>query len=423
MGPAGNRPAGSFFPVMRGQRPRTHFLPRASKKSSGGGADHVRPASPAGRGRLIDKTGPFLNTVSAMHPSFPRQTRRIALGALDLGGGAPVRVQSMLNTDTRDVDASLAQLDELAGAGCEIFRLAVPDEAAAEALGRIRQARPGRPLVADIHFDHRLALRCLELGADGVRINPGNVGGAANTLKVAESTARRGACLRVGVNAGSLEKRLLEKHGGPTAMALAESALESAAMLEREGFLNFKVSIKSSGVEETLAANRAFAAASDAPLHLGVTEAGPLIPGLVKSALGIGFLLAEGVGATIRVSLTRPPVEEVVAGWEILRALGLRRRGVEIISCPTCGRTEVDIFGLVDQVARALRHVERPIKVAVMGCVVNGPGEAAGADVGVAGGRGGGLIFSRGERRRKVAHAEIIPALLEEVGRILAEPS
>jgi len=359
-----------------------------------------------------------------MVTSARRPSRQITIGGLELGGEAPVRVQSMTTTDTRDLEATLAQIERLRVVGCEIVRLAVVDREAVQALAEIKARLGGQvPLVADVHFDHRLALASLAAGADGVRINPGNIGGLKKTLQVAEAAARQGACLRVGVNSGSLEKELLERFGRPSAEALAASALAAAEALERAGFLNFKVSIKSSSVLENVEANRLFAARSPAPLHLGVTEAGPLIPGLVKSALGIGLLLAEGVGETIRVSLTRDPVEEVRAGYEILRALGLRERGVEIISCPTCGRTEIDLFTLVEQVEAALAHVERPLKVAVMGCVVNGPGEAREADVGLAGGRGQGLIFKRGRHVRKTAEADIVKALVAEVEALISESS
>ena len=341
-----------------------------------------------------------------------RRSRTITLGGLTLGGEAPIRVQSMTNTDTRKVEETCAQIDQLVKAGCEIVRAAVVDDKAVEALAEIKE-RTLVPLVADIHFDKRLAVASLRAGADGVRINPGNIGGMKNTLLVAEEAARLGGCLRVGVNAGSLEKELLEKYGRPSPQALAESALLSARELERAGFYNFKVSLKSSSVEENIEAARLFAAESEAPLHIGLTEAGPLIPGVVKSSLGIGFILAQGIGETIRVSLTGDPVIEVRVGYEILRALGLRQRGVEIISCPTCGRTEVDLVALVEQVEQGLSHIETPLKVAVMGCVVNGPGEAREADIGVAGGRGTGLLFKRGEKIRRVPEDEIVAALAE----------
>ena len=341
-----------------------------------------------------------------------RRSRKITLGGLTLGGEAPIRVQSMTNTDTRDVEATCAQVDRLVSAGCEVVRVAVVDDRAVEALARIRDRTPA-PLVADIHFDHRLAVASLKAGADGVRINPGNIGGLEKTLVVAEAAAKTGGCLRVGVNAGSLEKELLEKYGRPCARALAESALLSTRELEKAGFYNFKVSLKSSSVDQNIEAARLFAAESRAPLHIGLTEAGPLLPGVVKSALGIGFILVQGIGDTIRVSLTGDPVIEVKVGFEILRALGLRNRGVEIISCPTCGRTEVDLVALVERVEQGLSHIKTPLKVAVMGCVVNGPGEAREADIGVAGGRGTGLLFRRGEKVRRVAEEEIVAALAE----------
>ncbi len=347
-----------------------------------------------------------------------RESREITLGGLTIGGRAPVRVQSMTKTDTRDVAATVSQIGRLAEAGCEVVRVAVVDEEAARSLSLIKD-KISLPLVADIHFDHRLGLKSLAAGADGLRVNPGNIGGRDKLLLIAEAAAECGACLRVGVNAGSLEKDILARFGRPTPETLALSAAESARVLEEAGFFNFKVSLKSSSVKDTVAACRAFAAASPAPLHLGVTEAGPLIPGLVKSALGIGLLLAEGIGETIRVSLTRDPVEEVRAGFEILRALDRRRRGVEIISCPTCGRCEVDLFDLVAKVDQALSHVVEPIKVAVMGCVVNGPGEAREADVGVAGGRGQGLVFKSGTRLKKVPEDQILRALVAEVEEMI----
>ncbi len=347
-------------------------------------------------------------------PKIERRTSRsISLGGLTLGGEAPIRVQSMTNTDTRNVEATQAQIERLISAGCEIVRLAVMDEKALKALGEIRE-RTEIPLVADIHFDHRLAAASLAAGADGVRINPGNIGGMGKTLAVAEAAARSGGCRWVGVNAGSLEKELLEKYGRPTPEALVDSALRASRELERAGFFNFKVSLKSSSVEENIEAAVLFAAESEVPLHIGLTEAGPLIPGVVKSSLGIGFILARGIGETLRVSLTGDPALEVKVAYEILRALGLRERGVEIISCPTCGRTEIDLVALAEKVENSLGHLETPLKVAVMGCVVNGPGEAREADVGVAGGRGTGLIFKRGRKIKKVSEEEIVSALVAE---------
>ena len=371
---------------------------------------------------IIDKPIGLSHTCRAMPETVKRRSRSITLGGLSLGGEAPIRVQSMTNTDTRQVEATWAQIDRLVEAGCEIVRVAVVDDRAVEALARIRERTPV-PLVADIHFDHRLAVASLQAGADGVRINPGNIGGLGKTLVVAEAAAKTGGCLRVGVNAGSLEKELLEKYGRPSPQALAESALISAHELEKAGFYNFKVSLKSSSVDNNIEAARLFAEESRAPLHIGLTEAGPLIPGVVKSALGIGFILARGIGDTIRVSLTGDPVVEVKVGYEILRALGLRERGVEIISCPTCGRTEVDLVDLVARVEQGLSHIETPLKVAVMGCVVNGPGEAREADLGVAGGRGTGLLFRRGQKVGRVPEEEIVAALAEMAEAEAAERS
>lgn len=340
------------------------------------------------------------------------------MGGVEIGGGAPVRVQSMTNTDTRDWAATVEQIGRLTEAGCEVVRVAVPDREAARALGRIKQGIK-IPLVADIHFDHRLALEALDQGVDGLRINPGNIGGQAEVEKVARAALDRGVPIRVGVNAGSLPKDLLAKYGRPCPEAMVESAEREIAQLEACGFDLIKVSLKSSDVLATVAAYRLMAQRTDYSLHLGVTEAGTLIAGAVKSALGVGLLLAEGIGDTIRVSLTRDPVEEVRVAYEILRALDLRHRGVEIISCPTCGRCEIDLFSLVEEVEARLAGVTEPIKVAVMGCVVNGPGEARSARVGVAGGRGQGILFRNGELVRKVPEAELADVLIDEVLRLI----
>ncbi|MEW5722425.1 MAG: flavodoxin-dependent (E)-4-hydroxy-3-methylbut-2-enyl-diphosphate synthase [Thermodesulfobacteriota bacterium] len=347
-----------------------------------------------------------------------KKTRKIILGGVEIGNGAPVSVQSMTNTDTRDWAATCVQIEELARAGCEIVRVAVPDEEAARVLDRIKE-RTTLPLVADVHFDHRLALAALERGVDGLRINPGNIGGREAVRKVARAARARSVPIRVGVNAGSLEKDLLAAHGRPSPEALVKSAKRHIALLEEFDFDLIKVSLKSSDVADTVAAYRLMAAETDYPLHLGVTEAGTLISGLAKSALGIGLLLAEGIGDTFRVSLTRPPVEEVRAGWAILNALGLRRRGPELISCPTCGRCEIDLFSLVEQVEADLDAVTAPIKVAVMGCVVNGPGEARAADVGVAGGRGQGILFRKGEVAGKVPEKDLAASLKAEVQKVI----
>lgn len=349
-----------------------------------------------------------------------KKTRRIYVGKVPIGDGAPVAVQSMTNTDTRDAQATLGQIAELAGAGCEIVRVAVPDREAAAALRQIKKESP-LPVIADIHFDYRLAVAALEAGVDGLRINPGNIGGALRVREVVAAARERMVPVRIGVNAGSLEKELLERYGGPVPQAMVESALHHVALLEEQGYDQIKISLKASDVPLMLEAYRLLADRVDYPLHIGVTEAGTVRSGLVKSAVGIGALLAQGIGDTVRVSLTGHPVHEVKAAYDILGALGLRRRGVELISCPTCGRTQVDIISLAEQVEERLRHVTRPIKVAVMGCVVNGPGEARQADVGIAGGRGQGLIFRRGQVVRKVPEERLLDELLQEVEAILQE--
>jgi (E)-4-hydroxy-3-methylbut-2-enyl-diphosphate synthase len=355
-----------------------------------------------------------------MHP-LRRHTREVLLGELPVGGGHPVVVQSMCNTDTRDVEATAAQIAALAEAGCELVRLAVLDDKAAGALQALRETSPV-PLVADIHFDHRLAVAALEAGLEGLRINPGNIGGRDKVDAVVDAAKARGAVIRVGVNSGSVEKELLKKHGGPTPQAMVESALSHVAMLEARGFYGTKISLKSSSVLHTIQAYRLLAEQCDYPLHIGVTEAGTLLRGSVKSAVGLGILLWEGIGDTLRVSLTHDPVAEVGVAWEILRSLGLRARGPEIISCPTCGRTEIDLIGLAEQVEERLRPVREVFKVAVMGCVVNGPGEAREADIGVAGGRGLGIIFRKGEVIRKVKGGEnLLAAFMDELDKFLEE--
>lgn len=349
------------------------------------------------------------------------KTRAIRLGALSVGGGAPVMVQSMTNTDTRDVEATLAQIARLEARGCEAVRLAVPDRAAAAALAAIR-AGARLPLIADIHFDHRLAVAALEAGLEGLRINPGNIGPREHVNRVVDAAKAHHAVIRVGVNSGSVEKRLLEKYGGPCPDALVESALGHVRMLEERGFGDIKISLKSSSVLHTIEAYRKLSEACDYPLHIGVTEAGGLMRGTVKSAVGLGILLHEGIGDTLRVSLTADPAEEVTVAWEILRALGLRSRGPEIISCPTCGRTEIDLFALARAVEERLAESTADIRVAVMGCVVNGPGEAREADLGLAGGRDKGVIFRRGEVIRSVRGQEaLLAAFMEELQTLLNE--
>ena len=343
-------------------------------------------------------------------------TKQINAGGVAIGGGAPVTIQSMCNTDTRDAAATLAQIKALSAAGCEIVRVAVPDMRAAEAIEEIKKDCP-IPLVADIHFDHRLAVAAAERGADKIRINPGNVGGAENVKRVAEACRSRGLPIRIGVNGGSLEKPLLEKYGGSTPEAMLESALGHIRLLEDCGFYDICVSLKASNVPDTVAAYRLAHEALPYPLHVGVTEAGGGELAVVKSACGIGSLLLDGIGDTVRVSLTGDPVREVTAAKEILRAVGLRRDGAEIVSCPTCGRTEIALERVLAEVTEGLKDCKRSIRVAVMGCVVNGPGEARGADYGVAGGRGCGVLFRRGEVVKKVAESEMASALLDMIAR------
>ncbi len=350
-----------------------------------------------------------------------RHCRKIFVGGVPVGGDAPIVVQSMCNTDTRDVEATLAQTEALAAAGCELVRVAAPDEKAAAALRAIVDASPV-PIIADIHFDWRLAVAALENGVLGLRINPGNIGGADKVDRVVDAAKRHGAAVRVGVNSGSVEKELLAIHGGPTPPAMVESALNHVAMLEKRHFYETKISLKSSSVRHTIQAYRLLATACDYPLHIGVTEAGTLLRGSIKSAVGLGVLLAEGIGDTLRVSLTHDPTAEPGVAYEILRALGLRNRGPEIISCPTCGRTEIDLIGLAQGVEEALRDVQDVFTVAVMGCPVNGPGEAKEADIGLAGGRGLGVIFKKGRIVRKVKGGEqLLPAFLEELDTFLEE--
>ena len=350
-----------------------------------------------------------------------KQTRQLKRGSVRIGGGAPIVVQSMTNTDTRDVEATLGQIKRLHDAGCEIVRVAVPDETAARALRAIHDASP-IPVIADIHFDYRLALMALEAGLEGLRINPGNIGERKNVEMVVDAAKAQGAVIRVGVNSGSVEKRLLEQYGGPTPQAMVESALGHVRILEEHGFYDTKISIKSSSVLNTIECYRLLSQRCDYPLHLGVTEAGGVLRGAIKSSVGMGVLLSEGIGDTLRVSLTAAPEEEMTVAWELLRALGLRQRGPEIISCPTCGRTEIDLIGLAQEVERRLRTENAPIKVAVRGCVVNGPGEAREADLGMAGGRDKGIIFRKGEVIRSVRGQEaLLAAFMEELDKLLVE--
>lgn len=337
-------------------------------------------------------------------------SKQILVGGVPVGGGAPVTVQSMCNTRTDDVEATVAQILRLEEAGCEIIRVAVPDLAAARAVGAIKE-RIHIPLVVDIHFDYKLALESVAAGADAVRINPGNIGDADRVKAVAQACAGKNIPIRIGVNGGSLEKELLAKYGGPTPEALVESAFGHIKLLNRWDFDDICVSLKTSSVPGTIAAYRKMAAESDYPLHVGLTEAGTPRMGILKSAVGIGGLLALGIGDTIRVSLSADPVEEVYAAQDILRVVGLRKDAPELISCPTCGRTKIDLIGLANEVEERLRTVRKPITVAVMGCVVNGPGEAREADVGIAGGDGVGLLFRKGEIVKKVPQEELVDEL------------
>lgn len=348
-----------------------------------------------------------------------RKTRALTLRNVPIGADAPVSVQSMTNTRTEDVAATVAQIHRLEAAGCEIVRAAVPDMAAAEAISSIKKSI-SIPLVADIHFDYKLALAAAKAGCDGLRINPGNIGSAARTREVIAAAKAENLPIRIGVNAGSLEKDLMRRFGGATPEAMVESALSHVAILEKENFSAIKISLKASDVSRTVRAYRLLSKRCDYPLHLGITEAGGLFPGLVKSALGIGMLLAEGIGDTLRVSLTRDPVEEIRAGFEILKSLGLRQRGPDIISCPTCGRTRIDLFKVLEEVEKGLLTCKAPIRIAIMGCVVNGPGEAREADIGIAGGDGKGILFRKGEVVRTCAEEELVDVLLEEV-RLLDE--
>ena len=344
-------------------------------------------------------------------------TRQINVGGVKIGGGAPVVIQSMLNTRTTDVEGSLAQIRALHAAGCQVVRLAVPNMEGARGFAEICKESP-LPLVADIHFDYKLALAAAEGGAAKIRINPGNIGGEDRVKAVVEMCKEKQIPIRIGVNGGSLDKRLLEKYGHPTAEALVESAFEHLELLEKQGFYDTCVSMKSSTVPTMVAAARLFRSKCDYPLHIGVTETGPVRQGLIKSAMGIGALLLDGIGDTIRVSLTDDPVEEVYAAKDILKAAGLRKEGVNIISCPTCGRTRIDLIGLVNRVDEALKECQKPITVAVMGCVVNGPGEAREADIGIAGGDGWGTIFEKGVEVEKLPYDELLPALLQRIEKM-----
>jgi (E)-4-hydroxy-3-methylbut-2-enyl-diphosphate synthase len=362
-----------------------------------------------------------LLSIGSARTSTRRAARQIHVGKVPVGGTAPVTVQSMTKTDTRDVQATVDQIWALEAAGCEIVRIAVPDAEAAAAVPKIR-AQIRIPLVVDIHFDYRLALACLEAGVDCLRINPGNIGATWRVREVTKAAAERKVPIRIGVNAGSLEKQLLQRYGEPTAQAMVESALFHIRILEALQYPELKVSLKASDPKMMIEAYRLLADQVPYPFHLGVTEAGTAFTGAIKSAVGIGTLLAEGIGDTIRVSLTEDPTEEIRAGFEILKALGLRRRGLNVISCPSCGRVEIDLMGVTKEVEKRLAalNITRSLNVAVMGCAVNGPGEARGADIGIAGGNGVGLLIKDGKIVRKVKESALADALVEEVQALVA---
>ena len=343
-----------------------------------------------------------------------KKTRQITVGKVKIGGGAPIAVQSMTNTPTQDIAATVSQIKRLQDAGCEIVRVAVPDQEAAAAVAAIK-SQIGIPLIADIHFNYRLAIAAAKSGADGLRLNPGNIGGVQKVKAVVECAKDHDIPIRIGVNSGSLEKDIIKKYNGVTPAGMVESGLRHVDFLRSLDFHQIIISLKASDVRRTVAAYRLLSAKTDLPLHVGVTEAGALYPGIVKSALGIGILLSEGIGDTIRVSLTRDPVEEVRVGFEILKALGIRQRGPEIIACPTCGRCNIDLFDIVERVEKALMTTAEPLKIAIMGCVVNGPGEAKEVDIGIAGGDGAGVLFRKGKVVKKFAQDKLDDVLLNEV--------
>ena len=344
-------------------------------------------------------------------------TRRLMVGAVPVGGGAAVSIQSMCNTKTDDVAATVEQIKTLEAAGCEIIRVAIPDQAAAEAVDKIKE-QISIPLVADIHFNYRYALACAERGIDGIRINPGNIGAEENVKAVADACRKREIPIRVGVNGGSLEKSLREKYGGVTAEALVESALGQVKLLNKYDFEDICISVKCSDVPLTIAAYRLLSERTNCPLHLGVTEAGTPSMGMIKSAMGIGGLLCLGIGDTISVTLTADPVEEVYAAHKILKAAGLRKDGVNLIACPTCGRTQIDLIPIAEEVERRLVNCRKNITVAVMGCIVNGPGEASAADIGIAGGKGEGMLFRKGKSLYKVPEESLVDALMAEIDKL-----
>lgn len=346
-----------------------------------------------------------------------KKTKQIMVGDVTIGGNAPIRVQSMTNTDTRNISTTVNQILELQEAGCEIIRVAILDLDAAAAITSIRD-QIKIPLIADIHFDHRLAIASMEHGAQGIRINPGNLGGPEKLAKVVDAAKAHQIPIRVGVNSGSVEKDILKQYKGPTPEALVASALKNIRLLENLHFYEMKISIKSSDVLNTVDAYRLLSSQTDYPLHLGVTEAGGLIGGTVKSSVALGLLLYDGIGDTFRISLTRDPVEEIRVAYELLRSLRIRERGPELISCPTCGRCQINLFGLAEKVERYIQTIKTPLKIAVMGCVVNGPGEAKEADIGLAGGNGVGIIFKKGKLYKKVAEEELYDVFIKELEKM-----
>ncbi len=343
-----------------------------------------------------------------------KKTRRIMVGSVPIGDGAPVAVQSMTVADTRDIAATLAEINGLARVGCEIIRLAVVDAEAAEAVGKIRNQSP-IPVIADIHFDYHLALKVLEGGVDAFRINPGNIGSQEKVRAIVDRMKDRGLPIRIGVNAGSLERDLLDQYGHPTPDAMVESALRHVQLLEKEGFYDIKISLKASNVPDTIDAYMLMSQRCDYPLHIGVSEAGPLLSGTVKSSVGLGYLLANGVGDTIRVSLAADPAEEVKVAWGIMKSLGIRERGVNIIACPTCGRLEIDVVGIAQRVEERLAHIHETMDISILGCVVNGIGEGKEADLGIAGGQGIGIYFENGEVVKKIKDTEIEEYIIQQV--------
>ncbi len=340
--------------------------------------------------------------------------KKVRIGRFLIGGGEPIRVQSMLNTPSGDSKGAVKQAKELENAGCEIIRATVPDMTAVKTIASLKE-NCTMPIVADIHFDYKMALEALAAGADKIRINPGNIGSDEKVKAVADACRLKGVPIRIGVNSGSVEKHILEKHGSPTPEALVESAMYHVGLLRKFDFDDIVISLKSSDVRKTVAAYRLMSQQCDYPLHIGVTEAGTLRMGLIKSAAGLGSLLVDGIGDTLRVSLTAPPVNEVYAGYDILKAVGVRSHGANLVACPTCGRTKIDLIGLAEKVENALRGCDKNITVAVMGCIVNGPGEAKEADIGIAGGNGEGLLFKKGQIVRKVPEAELFDTLMKEI--------